>query len=744
MLSGKPNPRRFFLPFFFFSLFFFIASLVHGAEVQFSWTPNSETNLAGYKIYYGTASRNYTEEIDVGNPGAVDNQIIYTLSGISPGITYYYASTAYDVDGFESDYSDEAVWTCPLETVPNNIPVAEDGAISTSEDNPKSGVLTATDADNDTLTYSIVNNGSMGTVIMTNAATGAYIYTPAVNSFGSDNFSFKVNDGTSDSNIATVSVDIEAINDAPVAYAATLSVNQNEEANGILSGSDIDSSQLTFSIVANGDSGFATIIDPALGTYTYTPTEGVYGEDEFQFAISDGIGESNQATVAVTIQQDAPVFAMEIGEVTVGDTWTFVAFTETFTDPVVVAKPASNNDPSPCVVRIRNLSSSGFEIRLQNYDYLADEHGMEQLGYVAVEQGSFILENGKRVEAGIFNTNLTDYSETKTFIESFPVMPVVATSIVTEVEYDALVSRVENITENGFDYRMQEQEENSALHTFEDVAYIAWEPFCGMIGDYAFEIAVHTEEISDQWLPLSFQQGFDNPPVLIAGMLSQYEQDTASLRHSELTATGVQVKVAEEQSLDSETDHAFETLGFVAISVIDLEGDADSDGLITAEERDLYGTSPGAVDTDEDGLDDGAEVIFWGIAWDSDADSDGLVNLLDPDSDNDGFLDGEEVELGFDPADSSSTPDADPVTTVITLAVDAAKIRGIRTVELFWSDADGDSVQIIRIRDSDAIVSVTVANENYHKEILKRSGTYTYQVCETDGSVCSDVITVKL
>ena len=472
------------------------------------------------------------------------------------------------------------------------------------------------------------------------------------------------------------------------------------------------------------------------------PQEGSYGEDSFQFAISDESGESNQATVAVTIHQVAPVFAMEIGELSVDDTWTFVAFTETFSDPVVVAKPASNNDPAPSVVRIRNLSSSGFEIRIQNYDYLADEHSLEQLGYIAVERGSFILENGKRVEAGMFNTNLNDFPETKTFIEPFPVMPVVATSIVTEIEYDALVSRVENITENGFDYRMQEQEANSALHTFEDVAYIAWEPFCGMMGDYAFEIAVHADEISNQWLPLSFQQGFDKPPVLIAGMLSQYEQDTASLRHSELTATGVQIKAEEELSFDSETDHTFEILGFVAISVIDLEGDADSDGLITAEERDLYGTSPGAVDTDDDGLDDGAEVIFWGIAWDSDADSDGSINLLDPDSDNDGFLDGEEVELGFDPADSSSNPIA--VTTIITLEVNTSKIRGKRTAELFWSGADGDFVQITRIRENNEVFSVTAPNENYYKEILGKSGTYTYQVCETDGSVCSDVITVNL
>ncbi|MCK5193587.1 MAG: hypothetical protein KAQ71_07240, partial [Desulfobulbaceae bacterium] len=189
---------------------------------------------------------------------------------------------------------------------------------------------------------------------------------------------------------------------------------------------------------------------------------------------------------------------------------------------------------------------------------------------------------------------------------------------------------------------------------------------------------------------------------------------------------------------------------FMAISDIDLEGDADNDGLITAEERDFYGTSPGIIDTDEDGLDDGAEVNFWGSVWGLDADNDGIVNLLDPDSDNDGFLDGEEVELGFDPADSSSNPDAaveptdEPVTTVITLEVNATKIRGKRTVELLWSGVGGDSVQITRIRENNEVFTVTVPNENYYKEVLGKSGTYTYQVCGVDNSVCSDAVTVGL
>lgn len=58
------------------------------------------TDLAGYKVYYGTTSGNYTEVIDAGNVTT------YKVENLSPG-TYYFTVTAYDTSGNESDYSNE-------------------------------------------------------------------------------------------------------------------------------------------------------------------------------------------------------------------------------------------------------------------------------------------------------------------------------------------------------------------------------------------------------------------------------------------------------------------------------------------------------------------------------------------------------------------------------------------------------------------------------------------------------------
>ena len=68
-------------------------------QVTLTWEPNPEPNLAGYKIHYGLQSRDYTSSIDVGN------QTSYTLTGLTEGQTYYFAATAYDTAGNQSNYS---------------------------------------------------------------------------------------------------------------------------------------------------------------------------------------------------------------------------------------------------------------------------------------------------------------------------------------------------------------------------------------------------------------------------------------------------------------------------------------------------------------------------------------------------------------------------------------------------------------------------------------------------------------
>lgn len=77
-------------------------------ELTLTWDPNTEPDLAGYILYWGFSSSDYVFSVDVGN------QTSYTVTDLAPGATYYFAVTAYNTSGLESDYSNEVVYTVPF------------------------------------------------------------------------------------------------------------------------------------------------------------------------------------------------------------------------------------------------------------------------------------------------------------------------------------------------------------------------------------------------------------------------------------------------------------------------------------------------------------------------------------------------------------------------------------------------------------------------------------------------------
>ncbi len=76
-------------------------------EVTLEWDANTEPDIAGYIVYYGYETGNYLYSIDVGNHTSV------TLEDLEPGQTYCFAATAYNTEGYESDFSKEIAYTLP-------------------------------------------------------------------------------------------------------------------------------------------------------------------------------------------------------------------------------------------------------------------------------------------------------------------------------------------------------------------------------------------------------------------------------------------------------------------------------------------------------------------------------------------------------------------------------------------------------------------------------------------------------
>jgi len=88
-------------------------------SVDFSWSPNPESFVTGYNIYYGTSQGGpYSFVVNAGNPAPVDGLIHGTVSGLTDGNTYYFVATAYAEDGLESDSCAEVSYTCPDSSSP--------------------------------------------------------------------------------------------------------------------------------------------------------------------------------------------------------------------------------------------------------------------------------------------------------------------------------------------------------------------------------------------------------------------------------------------------------------------------------------------------------------------------------------------------------------------------------------------------------------------------------------------------
>jgi hypothetical protein len=110
MKTNVSRSNKFSRSLLFFSVLLMavlISVWARAEQAILGWDANTEADLAGYRIHYGTASGSYTTHLDVHNVTA------FTVTGLSPGQTYYFAASAYDIYGNESGYSNEVSHSIP-------------------------------------------------------------------------------------------------------------------------------------------------------------------------------------------------------------------------------------------------------------------------------------------------------------------------------------------------------------------------------------------------------------------------------------------------------------------------------------------------------------------------------------------------------------------------------------------------------------------------------------------------------
>jgi hypothetical protein len=228
------------------------------------------------------------------------------LTGTAPNLTYtpaenYNGSDSFTFNANDGNLVSNTATVSITVTAVNDAPVAHDMSVTTLEDTPITISLDASDVDGDPLNVIMVTSPEHGNVTISGLVVN---YEPSPNYYGTDSFRYKVNDGTADSNEATVSITITAVNDAPVAEDLVLETIENQAIEFELLASDPDGDSLNYSITLSPEHGNVSCSGI---NCTYTPEAGWSGTDSFTYIANDGELDSNEATVEITVHP-LPVF----------------------------------------------------------------------------------------------------------------------------------------------------------------------------------------------------------------------------------------------------------------------------------------------------------------------------------------------------------------------------------------------------------------------------------------------------
>jgi len=287
------------------------------ANVTLAWDRSPDATVTGYRVYYGPASGNYTNSAAVGD---VTNAII---SNLVQGGTYFFAATAMNELGDESDFSNEATYSVPLPAnqAPTlnsiaNVTINESAAAQTvnlagissgSASEIQTLTVTATSANpalipNPTVSYTSPNT------------TGTLSFAPVPFAFGSTTITVTVNDGASSNNIVsrTFTVTVTPVNQSPTLNAiANVTINENATAqtvnlNGISSGASNEVQTLVVTATSSNPSLIPTptvnyTSPSATGSITFTPVALASGTATLTVTVNDGGSGNNTVSRSFTV-----------------------------------------------------------------------------------------------------------------------------------------------------------------------------------------------------------------------------------------------------------------------------------------------------------------------------------------------------------------------------------------------------------------------------------------------------------
>ena len=241
-----------------------------------------------------------------------------------------------------------------------------------------------------------------------------------------------------------------------------------------------------------------------------------------------------------------------------------ITLSHQYSNPVVFAQSASYNGPAPVSVRVNNVQSNQFDIYLTEPSNENGTHTSETVSYIVLEAGIHYLSSGKRIEVATVTTaatagnQLLNQWQTVDFDSPFSVTPVI-------------LSQIQTHSTGGEDYLQVRYYDKSAAHVVlaleqaeavttqhavpETIGFLAMEPGIGAWSGLSYETNNTPTSVKDVFSNLVYTQTFTGTPEFLTSLSTYVGVDNAHVRTNHATEKGVEIKVQEDTTFDTDLLH---------------------------------------------------------------------------------------------------------------------------------------------------------------------------------------------
>ncbi|WP_195822435.1 M10 family metallopeptidase C-terminal domain-containing protein [Roseobacter sp. MH60115] len=246
--------------------------------------------------------------------------------------------------------------------------------------------------------------------------------------------------------------------------------------------------------------------------------------------------------------------------------WHSISFDQAIENAAVVMGPASSDGDQPLTVRVRNVTENGFEFQIDEWDYLDDYHIPVNISWMAGSVGDHVMTDGTKISFGKADAKTTDGGTVA--LNGFDDKPMVFAQLTGDAEDRAITHRLDDISADSFDFRLQAQEsDRNTVRDIDDenLYWVALDIADGSsIFERGFVNADHNYTNTGTVL--------DGNEAFFADMQTLIGTDPSGLRYDRGSDGRVSVRVEEEESYDSEITHAVEKLAWFTMTegVFDL------------------------------------------------------------------------------------------------------------------------------------------------------------------------------